>query len=68
MLSQVWVSNSAGTAQLPGLECSSGSHSNSHKSVFSKEEGGMGPLALAFVIVSIGGQCNSPFPKEQEQQ
>lgn len=68
MLSQVWVSNSAGTTQLPGLACSSGSHSNSHKSVFSKEEGGMGPLALAFVTGSTGGQCNSPFPKEQEQQ
>lgn len=31
--------------------------------VCSKEEG-MGGLALEFVVGSIDGQCDSPFPKE----
>lgn len=34
---------------------------------FPKDEG-IGPLALAFVIASNEGQCNSLFSKEQEQQ
>lgn len=36
-------------------------------SVFSREEG-TEPLALMLVTDSIDGQCNLPFPKEQEQQ
>ena len=36
-------------------------------SVFSKEEF-IGPLAFALVLGTVDGQCNSPFPREQEQK
>lgn len=56
-----------GTTLIPGLGWGSGSHRLIQWPVFSKEEG-IGPLAFEFAVGSIGGQCNSPFPKEQEQQ
>lgn len=52
----------AGLALLPGLGCSSGSHSVSHSVAFLKGRSQTLP-ALAFVPDSVDGQCNSQAAK-----
>lgn len=38
------------------------------KHLLFSNEGVTGPLVLVFATGSVDGQCNSPFPMEQEQQ